>query len=355
LKDHPWLFCRHEADDARIVDEFYPLLKKSINFMMHALVEDEDGGYHFPKDVSPEYKDDGPVLNDVVDTTYNLSLLRWGIETLQFIDRHYSLNDEKGPQWKDVLSRLAAYPIDEKGLMVGADVPYRTSHRHYSHLLPFYPLHVLDPECETERPLIEKSFKHWIGMQDQWRPWSAAGTSAMAAWLGDGELAEQFLLDAIRVGSFYPGGQLNLNTTYQESGPCFETPMSVTSSLQEMLMQSWCMDPADSCIRIFPAVPGDWKDSAFHNLRAEGAFLVSAARKNGRVQFVRIKSLEGRPCKVMADFSRGYHLQGERAFNVRRTKSASGQDLLEIDLKKGEEITLLAASGLRPVVASVAK
>ena len=36
-----------------------------------------------------------------------------------------------------------------------------------------------------------------------------------------------------------------------------------------------------------------------HNLRTEGAFLVSAVRKGGKTQFVRVKSLAGEPLKVL--------------------------------------------------------
>ena len=51
-------------------------------------------------------------------------------------------------------------------------------------------------------------------------------------------------------------------------------------------------------IRIFPAVPTAWQDVEFHDLRAEGAFLVSAKRSGGRTQWVRIRSLAGEPCRV---------------------------------------------------------
>jgi alpha-L-fucosidase 2 len=41
--------------------------------------------------------------------------------------------------------------------------------------------------------------------------------------------------------------------------------------VQEMLIQSYA-----GFIEIFPAVPTDWKEVSFTDLRAEGAFLVSA-------------------------------------------------------------------------------
>ena len=44
-----------------------------------------------------------------------------------------------------------------------------------------------------------------------------------------------------------------------------------------MLLQSW-----GGKLRIFPAVPEQWKDAAFDRLRAEGGFTVSARRVAGK-------------------------------------------------------------------------
>ncbi len=55
-----------------------------------------------------------------------------------------------------------------------------------------------------------------------------------------------------------------------------------------MLLQS-----CNNLIKVFPAVPKSWKNISFENLRAEGAFLVSAGMKDGKVVEIRIKSLSG--------------------------------------------------------------
>ena len=34
--------------------------------------------------------------------------------------------------------------------------------------------------------------------------------------------------------------------------------------------------PAATLIKLFPAIPAEWKEAVFHNLRTEGAFLISA-------------------------------------------------------------------------------
>ena len=62
-----------------------------------------------------------------------------------------------------------------------------------------------------------------------------------------------------------------------------EGNFAAAAGLQEMLLQSY-----SGTIRVFPAVPASWRDASFKGLRAEGAFLVSAERKDGTVQSIEI-------------------------------------------------------------------
>jgi alpha-L-fucosidase 2 len=80
---------------------------------------------------------------------------------------------------------------------------------------------------------------------------------------------------------------------YKESGPVIETPLSGAQTMHDMLVQSW-----GGVVRVFPAVPAAWASVTVHNVRTEGAFLVSAVRKAGRGQFVRVKSLAGEPLRL---------------------------------------------------------
>ena len=61
-----------------------------------------------------------------------------------------------------------------------------------------------------------------------------------------------------------------------------------TKKLQEMLL-----DGDGRRIVLFPAVPASWKDAEFRTLRADGAFLVSARLKGGRVNRVEIAAEKG--------------------------------------------------------------
>jgi hypothetical protein len=110
-----------------------------------------------------------------------------------------------------------------------------------------------------------------------------------AASIGDGELALRSLQK--QAADLYPNGMWY-------SSPCLESSLSAANGIQTMLLQSW-----GDKIRIFPTMPAAWGDAVFHNLRAEGAFLVSARRAAGKTQWVRIKSLAGEPCRVKPNFA----------------------------------------------------
>ena len=55
-------------------------------------------------------------------------------------------------------------------------------------------------------------------------------------------------------------------------------------------------------IRVFPAVPENWKNVSFNNLRAMGGFLVSAALKDGKVVRLEIYAEKGGRLAVFSPF-----------------------------------------------------
>jgi alpha-L-fucosidase 2 len=65
------------------------------------------------------------------------------------------------------------------------------------------------------------------------------------------------------------------------------------------MLQSW-----DGSLRIFPAWPKDL-DAHFEDLRAEGAFLVSAAWSKGAVTRLAIKSEKGGKCRLICPWPSG--------------------------------------------------
>ena len=318
-----WLQYRYSMDDRILRERIFPLLKRAVNYYLHQLKEGGDGKLHISRGMSPEYPKQ-PSPNP--DCNIDLSLLRWGLQTLLGSCERLHLDDPDIAKWKTTLERLTPYPQDANGLMISASVPFAGSHRHYSHLLMIYPLYTMTPEQPENRELVVKSLKHWMSMPKELAGYSFTGAASISALLGEGDEAAKYLnklLDA----------KIPPNTLYVEAGPCIETPLSAAASLNDMLLSSW-----GDRIRVFPGAPDAWGDIVFHNLRAQGAFLVSASRKNGKTEWVRVKSLAGEPCRIRPG------LDGPVRATVPLTPA--GDDAYDLRLAKGEEAVLYA--GARP-------
>lgn len=331
-----WLQYRYSMDDD-MLRRLLPMLKRSINYYLHLLKEGPDGKLHITRGLSPEYEDQ-PSPNP--DCNIDLSLLRWGCECLLNSCARLKLDDPQIPQWKDTLARLTPYPQDANGLMISASVPLAHSHRHFSHLLMIYPLYIMTPEQPANRALVLKSLKYWMGMPQKLAGYSYTGAAAISALLGEGDEAAAYLNKLL-------DSKIPPNTLYVEAGPCIETPLSAAASLNDMLLSSW-----GDRIRVFPGAPKAWQDMVFHNLRAQGAFLVSAARKEGKTQWVRVKSLAGEPCRIRPG------LAGPVKATVPITPA--GEDAYDLTLAKGQEAVLYTGErvptmAVAPVAAAAAK
>ena len=281
-----WLFLRRSMDERRMREQFFPTLKLAINTYLHLVQEGADGRLHIEPTFSPEY-------GVAPDTNYNLALLRWGCATLVELCARFGLDDPLLPRWKDTLARLVDYPVDENGYMVGAGMPFEKGHRHYSHLLMAYPLYLVNVDQPGGREVIDRTLRHWMSFKDGKAGYTWTGSSSLASALGDGDRALEYL-NGLKQQCL---GGLSSTTMYREgNNPVTETPFSAAQSLHGMLLQSW-----GDKIRVFPAVSSTWRDASFADLRAEGAFLVSAERRDGRTTWIRVQSLAGEPCRVQTD------------------------------------------------------
>ena len=315
-----WQAYEHTMD-RKLMKSIYPVLTRAVNYYLNITGKEGDGKYHLPYTYSPEYP-----KGITRDANYDLSVLRWGLKTLLYINGQLHLNDSLVMKWKEVLSHLAPYPQDQYGLRIGRDASFTQSHRHYSHLLMIYPIYDINWDQMENRPLIQKSLEQWKKNDAAWRGYSYTGSGSIYAMMGEGDSTWK-LLNEMMKGRF----SIKPNTMYLEAGPVIETPLSAVTTMNEMLLQSW-----GGVIRVFPAIPASWKETSFDKLLAKGAFEVSAVRKNGDTKFIKIKSLAGQPCLVKTGWTEGIKASGKRRFIL--TKKAEG--VISIDLQKGEEVIL---------------
>jgi len=76
-----------------------------------------------------------------------------------------------------------------------------------------------------------------------------------------------------------------------------EAAMGASAAVLELLVQC-----SQGVVRVFPAVPDEWEDASFINVRAAGAFLISAKRVAGRTTEVSVLSEAGRTLRLANPF-----------------------------------------------------
>jgi hypothetical protein len=345
-----WLHYRHAGDWNALAEKWQPMALQMLEKYRGAMELEADGRLHLKPMGSPEFKGFQPFK----DTNYNLALIRWLAASLKTLSDRTGAGAAEARDWSEIAAKLIDPPVDANGLMIGSTQSFDESHRHFSHIIGFYPLFVLDADDPATHRLLTQSIQHWLtirnpdGKQDHCGFTLAVAASKKAA-LGKGDEALGFLDDLLNnrilKQKTYGASQLLSNTFNVESrgkNPTIETPFAGASATIELLLQSW-----GNKVRVFPAVPTGWKQASFRDLRAQGAFLVSAAREEGKTAWVSIESLAGEPLVLkVPDWTSPLEIV-----------SGPKQELLEttpgeytIALKKGERITLRPAGSQAEVV-----
>lgn len=307
LAHHFYLHWKYSMDRTFLKERAYPYLQDCAVFL-EAVSKDRDanGKRKLPLSASPEIHDNKPNAWFSTLTNYDLALMRWLFgATAELADALGKADD--AVHWRGVRDELPALHLAaDGGLMVSADEALTESHRHFSHLMAVHPLGIVDRSNGREdQRIIDASLAHLDKLgTDFWCGYSFAWLGSMAARAGDGEkaanalhtFAEAFVLR----NSFHANGDQtgkgHSKFTYRPF--TLEGNFAAAAGLQEMLLQSHT-----GVIEIFPAIPESWQDAAFENLRAQGAFLVSAKKAAGKMVEIVITSEAGGPCKVRLPWS----------------------------------------------------
>jgi alpha-L-fucosidase 2 len=109
-----------------------------------------------------------------------------------------------------------------------------------------------------------------------------------------------------------------------------EGNFAFAAGVQEMLLQS-----QGGVVRVFPAVPDDWKEVSFKNLRAEGAFLVSANIQNGKTRRVEVFSEKGGDLNIQLPPGKWIleGKNGEQVSGMWRGKMRKGERVVFLNLE----------------------
>lgn len=358
-----WQHYLYSMDENFLRKRAYPLMREALRPLLQELKEGEDGYLHLPWTSSPEYhspqetyrwvRHDTPdwVHRFGPDATIDLALVRFLCRALVRSADILNLDDPERSAWEDCLSRLAPYPRDAfGGFAVRAGLPLTTSHRHQSHLFPIYPLHEVTKE--NDRETIDNCLLVLgINGHGEWTGWSFPWVSLLCAYGGRPALARNLLLDYadryVTESAFHYqgpqfGSELSLYGTPSGTfSQTIEAGFGAVAALQELALQS-----NGGVIRLFESTPPAWADLALWNFRTEGAFLISAARKDYKTQFVHIRAEAGGTARIRANWEETF-VYVERDSGLERFSVTDG--VVTLIMRPGEEV-LLWQGTQRPVV-----
>jgi len=339
LAHHFYLHWRYSMDEQFLAKRAYPWISQVACFIQDISIFSDDGLRKLPISSSPE------INNNNIDawfhetTNFDLALIRWIFAAAAELAGELDMDTEK-VEWLKTLSEWPEFAIDpEEGLKFAPDYPYHKSHRHFSHLMAWHPLGLIDwNNGSTDQNIIENTIKNLERHgSDWWTGYSFSWLGNLYARARDGEKAAEALRTFAECfclpNSFHVNGDQSgtgkSKFTYRPF--TLEGNFAFASGIQEMLLQSH-----NGPIRIFPAVPEPWQNVSFQNLRTEGAFIVSAKMRDENIQTVDVFSEKGGLFRLINPFeSEKIYLNGGPI-----DQNSLGNSIIKINTRPGQRFIL---------------
>jgi alpha-L-fucosidase 2 len=305
LGHHFYLHWRYTMDRDFLEKEAYPWIKEIAQYLDLISVTDKNELKKLPLSSSPEIFDNSRQAWFPEMTNFDLGLIRWTFEKAAELAGELGKTDE-AQKWNKILSQWPMLDIDPvSGFTYAKGFPYDKSHRHFSHQIAFHPLGLIDwSKGEKDQQIIKSTIATLdkVG-PDMWCGYSYSWLGNMKARAFDGKGAAEalriFAQDFCLPNSFHANGDQSGTgkSTFTYRPFTLEGNFAFAAGIQEMLIQSHT-----GTVRLFPAIPEEWKDVSFNNLRTEGAFLISSVMEKGEVNKVKIISEKGGILKLQNPF-----------------------------------------------------
>ncbi len=340
LSHHFYLHWKYSGDKQFLEQKAYPFISESATFLENMTSLDEKGVRNLPLSSSPEVNDNSIKAWFKDMTNFDNALIHFifkaAAETAQELGKL-----EEAKHWANLEKQLPAYDLDEDGALTFAKGhPYNGSHRHLSHALAIHPLGLMDwaDGAESQKTIKATLDKIESFGPDYWTGYTYSWFGIMKARTLDGEAACQYLKDFAKYfclsNTFHANGDQTVSGKSKFTYRPFtlEGNFAFASGIQEMLIQSHA-----DYIHIFPAIPSSWETVSFDKLRAMGAFLVSAEKKEGKIVSIKVESEQGNRLRMKSPFSSKRVLVNGKEYTI------SDNGMIEVDTKKGEIVVLMEA------------
>ncbi|WP_346238713.1 glycosyl hydrolase family 95 catalytic domain-containing protein [Niabella insulamsoli] len=337
---HYYWQWRYGMDRKFLSERAYPWFKEVALFLENITSINHEGKRQLPLSASPEINNNRLDAWFKQNTNFDLALMRFTFEKAAEMALELGYKEEY-KRWISVLKQFDFFALEpDNTLKIAPKLNYKESHRHFSHLLAIYPLGLIKWEDGPQsKDIIAKSLAKLdeIG-PSAWCGYSYAWLANLKARAKDGRGAAKAL--EIFAKAFCSPNSFHLNGDQTKSGFSnltarpftLEGNFAFASGLQEMLLQSYA-----GFIEVMPAVPEAWTSISFKNLRAEGAFLVSAKKVDNKIIHLSVASEMGGVTQLKLPF---------RAYKIAKARNAKTKILpngfLQLECEKGGFIELIS-------------
>lgn len=355
-----WLYWRRyefTLDVEWLRDRAYPMLKGAAEFYRHFpnVRKGADGKYHI------HHVNSNESVWGARDTDEDLSAMRAVFAALIKASEILGLDADMRPQWREFLENLAPLPVsDHPDALRPADyngpnvfVRGLKPAVRAAGLLPdpnslpmwYFDLCAVETADQERLAIARNTFDAYF--RSGWSAETPVGVlsklAIAAAALGRADAVRHLIPNQMRGltrerSTAYGGGAALRNRLSLREGPQALDAQRLgraAEALHLALIQSIPPEPGgDPVIHLFPAWPEDW-DAGFR-LLARGAFLVTAAVRNGVIGPIELESLAGAECRIRNPW-------GNREARILRDGRDSGRlsgPLLRFTTRAGERIFL---------------
>lgn len=278
----------YTGNETFLRERAFPFLS-GIGKAIKGLLQEENGKLYLPLSTSPEIHDATPEAYLKPNSNFDLALIRYLFTRLA---AYCEILNRDATEYKDILSRLDDIATIEGYIGLNQTERLTESHRHFSHLMCLYPLHLVNYDTEEHKELYHKAIEEIerLGM-GMWVGFSYAMCAQIYAMAEMGNAAyeklRQFADGFVADNGFHLNGDFKHKgySTFHYRPFTLEALFGYCDALQEMLLQEH-----QGYLHLFPAIPKAWDKRAisFRNLRSYGGILVSGRTERGYLQEVRL-------------------------------------------------------------------
>lgn len=243
------------------------------------------GFYELGFHTSPEFFDDDKKSLFKTQSNFELTMLKYLYSKLIEYSTYLNKNKE---HYEEVYSKIADFWVDENGyLKISDDQKYEKSHRHFSHMLMYKNLDLVEPFENIEK--IKNDVKHLESFgYSEWVGFACVECGGLHAYAFEGNEAYKNISDFIKYFCHKNGFHVNcdyLKQGFNDFGPyvlTLEANVGFLRTLSDMMLYTH-----NEKIAIFPAIPDYFaeKGCKFENLVAQGNVHVSGFVKAKKLSF----------------------------------------------------------------------